>query len=169
MSTPASAFVEYRNQYLQQAGISKSAALGDIDWAGLANSAGKFMSDHPMAMGALGGAGIGALSGLFSSRPGSVLRNALIGGGLGAGAGLGYDWLKKSPQRYWDTSQATEGPPKDPQGEKNLGEALSLLENNQNNPMLGYLSGDNTSDPGRLVNEALVGASRGGYEIEGVP
>lgn len=94
MSTPAAAFVEYRNHYLRVAGIDKQAADGGIDWSGLADQAGQFMTAHPVATGALGGAGLGALSGLFSDRSGSVLRNALIGGGLGAGLGYGYDKLR---------------------------------------------------------------------------
>lgn len=94
MSTPAAAFVEFRNHCLQSAGVDKQAADGGIDWSGMADQAGQFMSSHPVATGALGGAGIGALSGLFSDRSGSVLRNALIGGGLGAGLGYGYDKLQ---------------------------------------------------------------------------
>lgn len=39
------------------------------------------------ALGALIGGGAGAVSGIFSDKPGSILRNGLIGAGLGAGAG----------------------------------------------------------------------------------
>src|SRR6187402_2676959 len=54
----------------------------------------------PAAKGALLGGGIGAVSGLFSSTPGSVLRRGLIGAGLGGAAGYGgsklMDWMAEN-------------------------------------------------------------------------
>lgn len=118
MSTPAAAFVEHRNHYLQAAGIDKQAADGGFDWSGLANQVGQFAQNNPELAGGLGGAGLGALSGLFSDRSGSVLRNALIGGGLGAGLGYGYRKLPQGAEKaHPGGTQSSLGPvpPKTPE------------------------------------------------------
>ncbi len=101
MSTAANAFVEFRRNCTA---IHKQAADagGGSDWGstlgGFVGSAGKYISENPWALGALGGGLVGGVSGLFSDQPGSVLRNALIGAGVGGLGGYGYsklpEWLK---------------------------------------------------------------------------
>ncbi len=54
-----------------------------------------YVGKNPWAQGALAGGGLGAISGLFSSAPGSVLRNAALGAGIGAGAGGLYQSASK--------------------------------------------------------------------------
>lgn len=76
----AEAFVAFRKQHEKRAG-----------WTDLLNQAGDYLGKHEWAQGALGGGIAGGLTGLLPGQ--SVMRNALIGAGLGGGAGyLHQNW-----------------------------------------------------------------------------
>lgn len=136
MSTPASAFVVYRNAILAQKGIKKEASsFGDM-----MSGAGRYVMDNPWAVGALGGAGLGAVSGMFSDKPGSVLRRMLLGGALGAGAGGLYSHLKNpangNPGAF-DTEYAQQLPDTTPPAPTQLTDAARHTPSR--NPLLSML------------------------------
>jgi uncharacterized membrane protein YebE (DUF533 family) len=89
--TASEAFVAYRKNY-KQAEIDWKSMLGNA--ANYAGQATDYISKNPWAQGALGGLALGGLSGVFSPQPGSILRNALYGAGLGAAGGGAYQMLR---------------------------------------------------------------------------
>lgn len=80
-------------------GVQKAASEG-FDWQGLLNKSLQFAQENPWAVGALGGAALGGLSGMGSNESGSVLRNALIGGTLGAGLGYMAPGIKDTADNW---------------------------------------------------------------------
>lgn len=79
--------------------VQKQASEG-FDWQGLLDKSLQFAKDNPWAVGALGGAALGGLTGLGSDEPGSVLRNAVIGGTLGAGLGYAAPGIKDTVDNW---------------------------------------------------------------------
>lgn len=164
MSTPAQAFVDYRNSVIYSLPHEKQAE-------GLLEGAGDYLMKNPWAMGGAIGGGLGLASGLMSDEPGAWWKRTLLGAGLGAVGGKGYEMFRDGGQQAPQTPAgddirevASQGtgrtlPPAAMSGALTGGEGGgSMLESE--NPLLGGWGGMADENPGEYSGASELDRQR---------